>query len=185
MHLQFIITYTFCGCSNIFSNTFPSTIKIHLRVKIFQSREPIPDFNPSCHFISWNWISPYEICAPPPPHQLPVSLQLVPPPDTTRMGWCGLDWTGLDWLRIGTSAGLWTFRFHKMPWSSWVTAQLTASQLGLSSMESVYVNTWATGSNSGTPSTNHRHMLNANRHTTTLLANNKWTDCMELSCNKH
>jgi hypothetical protein len=56
-------------------------------------------------------------------------------------------WIGLIWLRIGTSGGLlwtwqWTsFRFHKMLGSSWVTAQLTASQEGLSSM-SEWVSEW-------------------------------------------
>jgi hypothetical protein len=48
-------------------------------------------------------------------------------------------WTGLTWLRIGTSGGLlwtryWTFWFHKMLGSSWVAAQLAASQEELSSM---------------------------------------------------
>jgi hypothetical protein len=43
------------------------------------------------------------------------------------------------WLRIGTSGGLlwtrwWTFGFHKMLGSSWVAAQLAASQEGLSSV---------------------------------------------------
>jgi hypothetical protein len=48
-------------------------------------------------------------------------------------------WIGSIWLRIGTSEGLlwtrwWTFGFHKMPGSSWVAAQLAASQEGLSSV---------------------------------------------------
>jgi hypothetical protein len=46
---------------------------------------------------------------------------------------------GLIWLRIGTSGGLlwtrlWTFGFLEMLRSSWVAAQLAASQEGLSSM---------------------------------------------------
>jgi hypothetical protein len=50
-----------------------------------------------------------------------------------------MGWIGLIWLRIGTSERLlWTrqctFCFHKMLGSSWVAAQLTASQEGLSSM---------------------------------------------------
>jgi hypothetical protein len=48
-------------------------------------------------------------------------------------------WIGFIWLRIGTSGGLlwtrqWTFGFHKTLGSSWVAAQLAASQEGLSSM---------------------------------------------------
>jgi hypothetical protein len=48
-------------------------------------------------------------------------------------------WTGSMWLRIGTSGGLlwtwwWTFGFLKMLGSSWVAAQLAASQEGLSSI---------------------------------------------------
>jgi hypothetical protein len=48
-------------------------------------------------------------------------------------------WIGLIWLRIGNSRGLlwtrqWTFGFHKMLGSSWVAAQLAASQEGLSSV---------------------------------------------------
>jgi hypothetical protein len=44
-----------------------------------------------------------------------------------------------SWLRIGTIGGLlwtrwWTFGFHKMLGSSWVAAQLAASQEGLSSV---------------------------------------------------
>jgi hypothetical protein len=47
-------------------------------------------------------------------------------------------WTGLIWLRTGTGGGLlWTFGFHKMMESSWVAAQLAASQEGLSSMNLV------------------------------------------------
>jgi hypothetical protein len=51
-------------------------------------------------------------------------------------------WSGLIRLRIGTSGGLlwtrwWTFGFHKMLGSSWVAAQLAASQDGLSSMKLV------------------------------------------------
>jgi hypothetical protein len=47
-------------------------------------------------------------------------------------------WTWSIWLRIGTSGGplwtrQWTFGFHKIPGSSWVAAQLAASQDGLSS----------------------------------------------------
>jgi hypothetical protein len=55
---------------------------------------------------------------------------------------------GLIWSRIGISGGLlwtqwWTFRFHKMIGSSWVAAQLEASQEGLSSMsEWVSVQSW-------------------------------------------
>jgi hypothetical protein len=50
-----------------------------------------------------------------------------------------IGWDGMIWLRIGTSGGLlwtrqWTFEFHKMLRSSWVAAQLAASQGGLSSM---------------------------------------------------
>jgi hypothetical protein len=41
-------------------------------------------------------------------------------------------WIGFIWLRIGTSGG--PFGFHKMLGSSWVAAQLAASQEGLSSM---------------------------------------------------
>jgi hypothetical protein len=48
-------------------------------------------------------------------------------------------WTGSIWHRIGTSGGplwtrWWTFGFHKMLGSSWVAAQLAASQEGLSSI---------------------------------------------------
>jgi hypothetical protein len=48
-------------------------------------------------------------------------------------------WIGLIWLRIGASGWLlwtrqWTSGFHKTLWSSWVAAQLAASQEGLSSM---------------------------------------------------
>jgi hypothetical protein len=51
----------------------------------------------------------------------------------------GMVWTELISLRIGTSGGLlwtrqWTFGFHKILGSSWVAAQLAASQEGLSSM---------------------------------------------------
>jgi hypothetical protein len=53
-------------------------------------------------------------------------------------------YAGLIWLRIDTSGGLlwtrkWTFVFHKMLRSSWVAAQMAASQEGLSSMEWVYL----------------------------------------------
>jgi hypothetical protein len=46
------------------------------------------------------------------------------------------------WLRIGTSGGLlwtwkWAFVFHKILGTSWVAAQLAASQKGLSSMKLV------------------------------------------------
>jgi hypothetical protein len=56
-------------------------------------------------------------------------------------------WIGLIWLRIGTSGGLlwkrwWTFWFHKMLGSSWVAAQLAASQEGLSSMSERVSNVW-------------------------------------------
>jgi hypothetical protein len=48
-------------------------------------------------------------------------------------------WIWSIWLRIGTGGWLmwmrwWTSGFHKMLWSSWVAAQLAASQEGLSSM---------------------------------------------------
>jgi hypothetical protein len=48
-------------------------------------------------------------------------------------------WSGSIWLRIGTSGGLlwtrwWIFGFLKMLGSSWVAAQLAASQEGLSSV---------------------------------------------------
>jgi hypothetical protein len=51
-------------------------------------------------------------------------------------------WTGLIWLRIVTSGGLlwtryWTFGFHKILGSSWVAAQLAASQERLGSMKLV------------------------------------------------
>jgi hypothetical protein len=53
-------------------------------------------------------------------------------------------WIGSIWLRIGTSGGLlwtrlWTFGFHKTLGSSWVAAQLAASQEGLSSMSRWWV----------------------------------------------
>jgi hypothetical protein len=48
----------------------------------------------------------------------------------------GVVQTGLTWLRIGTSGELlWTFGFHKMLRSSWVAAQLAASQERFSSVE--------------------------------------------------
>jgi hypothetical protein len=48
-------------------------------------------------------------------------------------------WIGSIWPRIGTGGGLmwmrwWTSGFHKMLGSSWVAAQLAASQEALSSM---------------------------------------------------
>jgi hypothetical protein len=51
----------------------------------------------------------------------------------------GMVWIELIWLSIGTNGGLlwtwyWTSSFHKMLGSSWVAAQLVASQEGLSSM---------------------------------------------------
>jgi hypothetical protein len=51
-------------------------------------------------------------------------------------------WTGLIWLRIGTDGGLlWTrylnFGYHKMLVSSWVDAQMAASQERLSSTKFV------------------------------------------------
>jgi hypothetical protein len=51
----------------------------------------------------------------------------------------GMVWIGLIWLRIGTSGGLlwpryWIFGFHKMPGSSWVAAQFSDPQEGLSSV---------------------------------------------------
>jgi hypothetical protein len=51
----------------------------------------------------------------------------------------GMVWTGLILLVIGTSGGLlwtrwWTFGFYKLLGSSWVAAQLVASQEGLSSV---------------------------------------------------
>jgi hypothetical protein len=54
-----------------------------------------------------------------------------------EIGRDGMIWIGLIWLRIGTSGGLlwtryWTFGFHKMLESTWVAAQLAASQEGLS-----------------------------------------------------
>jgi hypothetical protein len=54
-------------------------------------------------------------------------------------------WIGLIWLMIGTSGGLlgtrqWTSGFHKMLASSWVAAQLTASQEELSSMSEWVMN---------------------------------------------
>jgi hypothetical protein len=57
---------------------------------------------------------------------------------TTRQK-CDTVWTGSIWLRIGAGGGLlwtrwWTFGFLKMLGSSWVVAQLTASQEGLSSV---------------------------------------------------
>jgi hypothetical protein len=73
--------------------------------------------------------------------------------DLREIEWDGMDWIDLAqnrdqwravwigsiWLRIGTSGGplwtrYWTFGFHDMLESSWVAAQLTASQEGLSSM---------------------------------------------------
>jgi hypothetical protein len=53
--------------------------------------------------------------------------------------WDVMVWTGSIWLRIGTSGGLlwtrwWTFGFHRMLGSSWVAAQLAASQEGLRSV---------------------------------------------------
>jgi hypothetical protein len=53
------------------------------------------------------------------------------------MGW---DWIGLaqdrdQWRALVNK--LWTFGFHKMLGSSWVAAQLAASQEGLSFMELV------------------------------------------------
>jgi hypothetical protein len=50
-----------------------------------------------------------------------------------------MGWIGLMWMRIRTRGGLlwtrlWTSGFHKMLGSSWVAAQLAASQEGLSSM---------------------------------------------------
>jgi hypothetical protein len=56
--------------------------------------------------------------------------------DLREIGWDGI---GLISLSIGTSGVLlwtrqWTFGFHKMFGNSWVAAQLTASQEGLSSM---------------------------------------------------
>jgi hypothetical protein len=49
------------------------------------------------------------------------------------IGW--VVWAGSVWLRVGTSGGLlwtrwWTFGFHKILGSSWVPAQLAASQKG-------------------------------------------------------
>jgi hypothetical protein len=69
--------------------------------------------------------------------------------------------TGSIWLRIGTSGGLlwtrrWTFGFHKMLGSSWVAAQLAASQDGLSSMKLVTAwdcVTWKLGADEAQPST--------------------------------
>jgi hypothetical protein len=54
--------------------------------------------------------------------------------DLRETEWDGMDW--IDQLRITTSGGglLWTFGFHKKLGSSWVAAQLAASQEGLSSM---------------------------------------------------
>jgi hypothetical protein len=55
--------------------------------------------------------------------------------DLRQIGWDGMIWIALIWLRIGTSGRLlWTFGFHIMLGSSWVGAQLAASQEGLSSM---------------------------------------------------
>jgi hypothetical protein len=56
-------------------------------------------------------------------------------------------WIGLMWLRIGTSEVLlWTrwriFGFNKMLGSSWVAAQLAASQGGLSSVSIPYHVCW-------------------------------------------
>jgi hypothetical protein len=52
-------------------------------------------------------------------------------------------WTGATWLRIGTSGGLlwmpsWTFECLEMLASSWVAAQLAASQEELSSVSKYF-----------------------------------------------
>jgi hypothetical protein len=51
-------------------------------------------------------------------------------------------WTGSNWLRIETSGGLlwtrwWTFGFHNIFGSSWVSPHVAASEEGLSSMKLV------------------------------------------------
>jgi hypothetical protein len=57
-----------------------------------------------------------------------------------------VEWTGWIWLRIGASGGSyehgneWTFGFYKVLGSSWVIAQLAASQEGLSSMSDLVPN---------------------------------------------
>jgi hypothetical protein len=57
--------------------------------------------------------------------------------DLRVIGWDGINW--IDVVHDRDSGGLlwtryWSSRFHKMRGSSWVAAQLAASQEGLSSM---------------------------------------------------
>ena len=49
-------------------------------------------------------------------------------------------WSGLIWLNVGTNGRLfwarkWTFGSHKMWWISWVSVEMLALQVGLSSLK--------------------------------------------------
>jgi hypothetical protein len=61
---------------------------------------------------------------------------------TNIIHFSGVAYSGLIWLRIRTQWGLlwtryWTFRFRKMPRSTWVAVQPADFRKGLSSMELV------------------------------------------------
>jgi hypothetical protein len=60
--------------------------------------------------------------------------------DNVKMDLRGTGWDGMDWIDLDQDRDQWRALvnpkgFHKTLWSSWVAAQMAASQEGLSSMK--------------------------------------------------